>query len=95
MILTHTCNDRYIHPVFEEFDYPNEFFWDKAEQKLYFYYNGTGAPPASTTYEVPQQRTLFNLSASRWRPIVDVTIRGLTLTGGWWVGWCGWRGVRG
>jgi len=73
--------DWFIENVFEEFDSPNEFFWDKAVQKLYFYFNGTGAPPSNATYEVPQLRTLFNLTAeSRWDPITDVTIRGLTLT---------------
>ena len=41
---------------------------------------GTGPPPSTASFEVPQLRTLFNLSSSRWQPIVDVTIRGLTLT---------------
>jgi arylsulfatase A-like enzyme len=73
--------DWFIENVWEEFDSVNEFFWDKSEQKLFFFYNGTGPPPASADYEVPQLRTLFNLTSSRWQPIVDVTIRGLTLTG--------------
>ena len=78
--LKNLAGDWFIENVFEEFDSPNEFFWDKATQKLYYYHNATGPPPLGASYEVPQQRTLFNLNASRWRPIRDVTIRGLTLT---------------
>eukprot|EP01052_Picozoa_sp_SAG31_P002051 SAG31_NODE_69_length_28130_cov_15.318219_4_plen_227_part_00 len=47
---------------------------------MYYYQNGTGPPPSDATFEVPQVRTLFNLSASRWDPLCDVTLRGLTLT---------------
>ena len=47
---------------------------------MYFIHNGTGAPPADATYEVPQVRTLFNLSASRWNPVRDVTLRGFEMT---------------
>lgn len=74
--------DWFVDNVFEEFDAPNEFFWDKVQQKLYFYYNGTGAPPADADYDVPQLTTLFNLTAaSRHRPIQNVTLRGFTMTG--------------
>ena len=78
--LHNSAGDWFVENVLEELDAPNEFFFSKAEQKLYYVHNGTGPPPATATYEVPQQRTLFNLSSSRWRPIDDVTIRGLTLT---------------
>jgi hypothetical protein len=79
--LHNSAGDWFVENVFEEFDSPNEFFWDKGSQKLYYYHNATGAPGSSVSYEVPQQRTLFNMNASRWQPIQDVTIRGLTLTG--------------
>ena len=72
--------DWFIENVFEEFDSPNEFYYNKTQKKLYFYYNGTGPPPMDATYEVPQLRTLFNMTSSRWQPIRDVTIKGLTLT---------------
>jgi len=72
--------DWHIENVFEEFVYPNEFFYDREQQTLYFYYNGTGTPPVDATYEVPNVRTLFNLSASQWDPIRGVTFRGLTMT---------------
>ena len=79
--LHNSGGDWFIENVFEEFDSPNEWFWDQDQQKLYFYYNGTGAPPTDALYEVPQLRTLFNMTSSRWQPIYDVTIKGLTLTG--------------
>lgn len=65
----------------QEFDSVNEFYWAKRSQKLYYFHNGTGPPDPTSRYEAPQQRTLFNLNASRWQPIHNVTIRGLTLTG--------------
>eukprot|EP01061_Rhynchopus_euleeides_P019318 TRINITY_DN3171_c2_g1_i1.p1 TRINITY_DN3171_c2_g1~~TRINITY_DN3171_c2_g1_i1.p1 ORF type:complete len:815 (+),score=298.15 TRINITY_DN3171_c2_g1_i1:44-2446(+) len=77
-----TGGDWFVENVFEEFDYPNEFFFDKAGKKVYFYHNATGAPPADAEYVAPQIKTLFNLTAeTRWRPIRGVTIRGLKLTG--------------
>eukprot|EP01064_Diplonema_japonicum_P030955 TRINITY_DN539_c0_g1_i1.p1 TRINITY_DN539_c0_g1~~TRINITY_DN539_c0_g1_i1.p1 ORF type:complete len:807 (+),score=265.40 TRINITY_DN539_c0_g1_i1:43-2463(+) len=73
--------DWFIENVFEEFDYPNEFFYDRAAKKMYFYHNATGAPPADGEYVIPQIKTLFNLTAeTRWNPIVGVTIRGLKMT---------------
>ena len=72
--------DWHIENVFEELDSENEFFWNRTEQRMYLIHNGTGPPPADTTYEVPNVRTLFNLSASRWNPLRDVTLRGFTLT---------------
>eukprot|EP01060_Flectonema_neradi_P015227 TRINITY_DN218_c1_g1_i9.p1 TRINITY_DN218_c1_g1~~TRINITY_DN218_c1_g1_i9.p1 ORF type:complete len:814 (+),score=246.12 TRINITY_DN218_c1_g1_i9:42-2444(+) len=72
--------DFFIENVMEEFDYPNEFFFDKSASKMYFFYNGTGAPADNAEYVVPTVKTAFNLTASRWNPIRDVTIRGLTIT---------------
>ena len=70
-----------IENVFEELDSPGEYFFNRTEQRLYYYHNSTnGQPPANATFEVPTVRTLINLSASRWDPIRDVRIRGLTLT---------------
>ena len=56
--LHNSGGDWFIENVFEEFDSVNEFFWERATQKLYYYHNGTGTPPATAEYEVPQQRTL-------------------------------------
>ena len=51
-----TCSsagDWFIENVLEELDAPNEFYFSKAEQKLYHVRNGTGPPPATALYEVP------------------------------------------
>lgn len=83
----HRGGDWFVENVREEWDYPNEFFWDKHAQKLYYYHNSTDEvpmPPLTTDadYDVPQLSTLFNLTAvSRWQPIRNVTIRGITMTG--------------
>eukprot|EP01063_Lacrimia_lanifica_P013035 TRINITY_DN196_c0_g1_i2.p1 TRINITY_DN196_c0_g1~~TRINITY_DN196_c0_g1_i2.p1 ORF type:complete len:793 (+),score=349.08 TRINITY_DN196_c0_g1_i2:64-2442(+) len=78
-----TGGDWFVENVFEELDYPNEFFHDKRASKLYFYHNASNyaPPPAEAEYLAPQLLSLFNLTSTRWNPIKDVTIRGLKLTG--------------
>ena len=75
--------DWFVENVFEEFDYPNEFFFDTQASKVYFYHNASNnaPPPADAEYVAPQLKSLFNVtSKSRWNPVKNVTIRGLKLT---------------
>ena len=59
----------------------SQFFFDKKASKLYLYYNGTGAPPADTTFIAPQIPTLVNISGSQAAPVKDFTVDGLRFTG--------------
>ena len=61
-----TGGDFFIENVMEELDYPGEFFFDKHAEKLYLYYNGTGAPPADASYVVPRVQVLVNLTGTQW-----------------------------
>ena len=70
--------DWFVENVMEELDYPGEFFHDKVAGKLYVYYNGTGPPPETSTFVVPQMRTLVNISASQWDPASNITYTGIT-----------------
>jgi hypothetical protein len=36
-----------VDGIFEELDAPNEFFYDKSTQNLYYYFNGSGTPPST------------------------------------------------
>lgn len=72
--------DFFVENVKEELDYPGEFFYDKKEQNLYLYYNGTGAPPADMEVVVPQKQVLLNASGTQWRPITNVHLEGITYT---------------
>ena len=72
--------DFFIENVFEELDYPGEFYFDKRASKLYLNYNGTGAPPANITVVAPQLRTLVNLSGTQWAPVVNVSHAGIKYT---------------
>lgn len=67
-----------LAPLFQ--DYQNEFFYDVNTKQLYFFYNGTGAIPATTEFVVPTTRVLFNLTSPQTNPIRGVTFQGLTLT---------------
>jgi hypothetical protein len=73
--------DFFVENVMEELDYASEFFYDKTDSKLYFYYNGTGAPPTDTTFVVPQKRVLLNMTGTQWDPVKDVKTSGISYTG--------------
>jgi hypothetical protein len=73
--------DFFIENVMEELDSPGEFFFDKTASKLYLFYNGTGAPPADTTFIAPQIPTLVNISGSQADPVKDFTVDGIRFTG--------------
>ena len=64
--------------MFEEWDFPNEFFFNTTTRQLYFNYNGTGAPPSDAV--LTNLKVLFNMTSSRWSPIRNITLRGLTFT---------------
>lgn len=72
-----TGGDFFIENVMEELDYPGEFFFDKHAEKLYLYYNGTGAPPADASYVVPRVQVLVNLTGTQWNPVKDIKVQGI------------------
>ena len=43
-------------------------------------YNGTGAPPADTSFVVPQEKVLVNLTGSQWEPITGVKLTNIKYT---------------
>ena len=63
--------DFHVENVFEELDFANEFFFDKAAKKLYLVHNGTGAPPTDDVV-VPTLKTLVNATGTQWDPVTDV-----------------------
>jgi len=73
--------DWFISNVFEELDYENEFFFDEAEAKLYFFFNSTGPPTDALNFVAPVHEAIFNISASNENPATDLTFSQLTFTG--------------
>jgi len=72
--------DWFIENVFEELDYPGEFYYDALGSKLYHWYNGTGAPPAATKVVAPEKQILVNMTGTQWNPIKNVTISNIKYT---------------
>jgi len=70
----------YVDHVFEELDAANEFFVDTATQQLYYFYNGTGAPPAGWTFEFPLLSTLIAINDSSFST-ASISLLNLTFTG--------------
>ena len=65
--------------MFEELDFPGEFFFNTSTRMLY-YYNNDSAGIDALQFEATQLKVLFNLTgASMHEPLRDVEIRGLTL----------------
>jgi hypothetical protein len=77
-----TGEDFFIEHVFEELDYPREFFFDASTQTLYFNHNATPGtpPPATWTFEVPSLPCLINISGTNTVPAQDISISGITFT---------------
>ncbi|CAE8637965.1 unnamed protein product [Polarella glacialis] len=69
----------FVENVLEELDSPNEFFHDEARNKLYFYFNGTGAPPPEV--EVPMLTELITVRGTVDAPVQGLHIFNLTLEG--------------
>lgn len=69
-----------VENVFEELDYPGEFFFDAPNSKLYHWYNGTGAPPPATKVVAPQKQILVNMSGTQWSPVKNITFSNIKYT---------------
>ena len=67
--------------VFEELDFPGEFFFNRTTQELYLWYNGTGAPPSTSAFVVPQEQVLVNFTGTQWDPVKDITLSNIHYTG--------------
>mmetsp|Transcript_50416 Transcript_50416/g.74769 ORF Transcript_50416/g.74769 Transcript_50416/m.74769 type:complete len:882 (+) Transcript_50416:102-2747(+) len=70
--------DFFVENVFEELDYPNEFYYDKEQERLYLFHNGTGPPPSDSTLVVPKLRTLLNLTGTQWNPVRGINFSGIS-----------------
>jgi hypothetical protein len=64
--------------VFELLDAENEFFFDESSSKLYYFYNGTNAPPADLLFEVPELQTLKAIKGTQKDPVKQVELKGIT-----------------
>ena len=64
-----------VDNIFEELDAPGEWFYDKNEQKLYLYPNGTDMP--SSGVGTTLQR-LFDIQGSLSHPVYNITLMNIT-----------------
>ena len=70
-------DEYYIENVFEELDYPGEYYYDEVNRKLYLFYNGTGMPPTDIQFAVTNVKTLVRIMGTQQKPVVDLTMRGI------------------
>ena len=72
----------FIEQVLEELDAPNEFIFDAASDRLFYFHNATQGtpPPPAWTWEVPLLPTLVRISGTASAPAADITLSGLTFT---------------
>ena len=69
--------EMYIENVMEELDYPTEWFFDEKTQMLYYFHNGTDAPPEDLMFEVVQQQVLINITGTQAHPVRDISFTGV------------------
>ena len=67
----------YIENVFEELDYPNEYFFNQSESILYYFYNNTSSNSVKTLqnliFEATKWKILMNISNAN-----NITVNGVT-----------------
>eukprot|EP01084_Bolivina_argentea_P066964 122061_1 len=68
----------YIENIFEELDYPTEWFYNESAKTLYYVQNGTGTP-ANTVFEATNLKVLVNYTGSMAKPVENQAVRGVTL----------------
>ena len=68
----------YVENAFELLDAPNEFFYHELSSSLYYFYNGTGAPPADLLFEVPTLQTIKSIQGTQQQPVKSVSVKGVT-----------------
>ena len=71
----------YIENVFEELDFPDEWFYNTTERVLYYYTNRTGNPTVNgQLFEATNLKILFELRGNQSMPVSNVTFAGINLT---------------
>jgi hypothetical protein len=70
----------WIEGVAAELDAENEFVFDSATRRLYFWYNGTEASPPPTLV-APSAATLFSVRGSAVDPVANFTLSNVNVTG--------------
>ena len=69
----------YIENVFEELDYPTEFFYNRTTGLLYYFNNETSvAPSPETMFVVADQLVLFNILGEQDDVASNITFQGMS-----------------
>jgi hypothetical protein len=71
---------RYTENVFEELDTVNEWYYNK-KTKILYYLPPKGLDLKTAKFETPQIAHLFEFRGTEEKPVKNITISGLTLTG--------------
>ena len=69
----------YVDNVFEECDAPGEYYFSAEEKALYYTFNATEGPTGLESFALTTTKVIFNVSGTQAVPVVNVTIRGLTI----------------
>ena len=77
-----TGGNFYLENVFEEWDAPNEWWFDERTRCLYYYYNGTAEGPVPTIpadvkFEATNVKGLVSIVADMSAPAVNISIKGI------------------
>ena len=74
-------DEYYVENIFEELDYPDEFFYNQTEKMLYYYNNYTDANAdlSNLMFEATKLKVLVNKTGSMSNPVKNVVIDGVTM----------------
>jgi hypothetical protein len=71
---------RYVENIFEELDTANEWYYDN-KAKILYYFPPKGMDLKQAKFEVPQIAHLFEFKGTEEKPVKNIKLSGLTLTG--------------
>jgi hypothetical protein len=71
--------DTFVENIFEELDYPSEWFFNESTQTLYYWHNATAGvpPPSDGALVAAQTKWLFNITGTMAAPVTDISIVGI------------------
>ena len=77
----HGCSsgtEWYVENIMEELDAPGEWYFDDLDSTLFYFPNGSSSLPTSGVAAAVE--TLFRISGTQERPVVNITIANITFT---------------
>ena len=74
-------DEYYVENIFEELDYPDEWFYNDTEKLLHYYnnYTKTNGDLSNLVFEATKLKVVLNYTGSMSKPVQNILIDGVTM----------------